>query len=113
VLSALDEVGRYLGIGIANLVNVLNPSLVVLGGVLSLAGAYVLPRAQQELDARALGATRRSVQVVLSAYKFDACVVGGVALILRALLNNPVRWQPRTTLPVPAEESMAFTGSFE
>lgn len=113
VLAALDEVGRYLGIGIANLVNVLNPSLVVLGGVLSLAGMYILPRAQQELDARALAATRKSVRLVLSEFKFDACVVGGAALILRSILNNPVRWQPTTALPVPAEESMAFTGSFE
>lgn len=113
VLSALSDVGRYLGIGIANLVNVLNPSLVVLGGVLSLAGPYILPRAQQELDSRALAATRRDVKIILSAFKFDACVVGGVALTLRAILDNPVRWQPKTSLPVPAEESMAFTGSLE
>ena len=113
VLSALNEVGRYLGIGIANLVNVLNPSLVVLGGVLSLAGPYILPCAQQELDARALATTRRNVRVVLSTFKFDACVEGGVALTLRAILNNPVSWQPKTSLPVPAQESMAFTGSLE
>ena len=49
VVQALDEVGRYLGIGIASLINALNPSLVVLGGVLSLAGPYILPRAQQEV----------------------------------------------------------------
>ena len=32
VLHVLDEVGRYLGIGIASLINAFNPSLVVLGG---------------------------------------------------------------------------------
>ena len=113
VLSSLDEVGRYLGIGIANLVNVLNPSLVVLGGVLSLAGPYILPRAQQELDSRALAATRRSVKIVLSAFKFDACVVGGVALTLRAILNNPVRWRVKSSHQTSAEDSMAFTGGLE
>jgi predicted NBD/HSP70 family sugar kinase len=113
VLRSLDEVGRYLGIGIANLVNVLNPSLVVLGGVLSLAGPYLLPRAQKELDARALAATRRSVKIVLSAFKFDACVMGGIALTLRAILNNPVRWQVRSSPQTHAEDSMAFTGGLE
>ncbi len=113
VLSALNEVGRYLGIGIANLVNVLNPTLVVLGGVLSLVGPYILPRAQQELDSRALAATRRSVKIVLSAFKFDACVVGGVALTLRAILNNPVRWQIKSSPQTSAEDSMAFTGGLE
>jgi glucokinase-like ROK family protein len=113
VVSALDEVGRYLGIGIANLVNVLNPSLVVLGGVLSLAGPYILPRAQRELDSRALAATRQSAKIILSAFKFDACVMGGVALTLRAILNNPVRWQATPTPQVHTEESMAFTSGLE
>ena len=33
-LAALDDVGRWLGIGLAGLVNILNPELVVLGGLL-------------------------------------------------------------------------------
>jgi predicted NBD/HSP70 family sugar kinase len=92
VLDAFNEVGRYLGIGIASLVNAFNPSLVVLGGVLSLAGPYVLQRTQQEVNVRALTAARGSVTICLSAFKFDACVMGGVGLIVRDILNNPVVW---------------------
>jgi len=104
VLDALDKVGRYLGIGIANLVNTFNPSLVVLGGALSLAGPYVLPRAQQEVDARALAAVRQGVQITLSAFRFDACVIGGVTLILREILGNPTAWRPKPTSPPPQQE---------
>ena len=93
VLQALDEVGRYLGIGIASLINALNPSRVVLGGVLSLAGPYILPRAQQEVASRALLAARANVELNLSAFKFDACVMGGVSLIMREVLNNPTDWK--------------------
>ncbi len=93
VLQALDEVGRYLGIGIASLLNALNPSLVVLGGVLSLAGPYILPRAQREVASRALSAARANVELELSAFKFDACVMGGVSLIMREVLNNPTGWK--------------------
>ena len=32
-LSALDHVGRWLGIGLAGLVNIFNPELIVLGGL--------------------------------------------------------------------------------
>jgi glucokinase-like ROK family protein len=92
VLNSFDEVGRYLGIGVASLVNAFNPSLVVLGGVLSLAGPYVLQRAQQEVNARALTAARESVMLRLSAFKFDACVMGGVSLIVREILSNPAVW---------------------
>ncbi len=99
VLHVLDEVGRYLGIGIASLVNAFNPSLVVLGGVLSLAGPYILPRAQQEVNARALTASRSGVAICLSAFKFDACVMGGISLIVREILGNPEAWQPGNTAP--------------
>jgi glucokinase-like ROK family protein len=94
VLHVLDEVGRYLGIGIANLINAFNPELVVLGGVLSLAGPYILPRAKQEVNARALAAPRAGTEVRLSAFKFDACVMGSVSLIVREVLNDPAAWRP-------------------
>ncbi len=94
VLQVLDDVGRYLGIGIASLLNAFNPSLVVLGGVLSLAGPYLLPRVQREVEARALSAARANVDIKLSAFKFDACVMGGASLIAREILNNPTAWKP-------------------
>jgi glucokinase-like ROK family protein len=111
VLDALDKVGRYLGIGIANLVNTFNPSLVVLGGALSLAGPYILPRAQQEVDARALAAVRQGVQITLSAFRFDACVIGGVTLILREILSNPTAWRPLPTPASPQQERVTFASS--
>jgi glucokinase-like ROK family protein len=94
VLHVLDEAGRYLGIGIASLLNAFNPSGVVLGGMLSLAGPYILPRAQREVDMRALAAARAGVDITLSAFKFDACVMGGVSLIVREILSNPAVWHP-------------------
>lgn len=94
VRQVLDEVGRYLGIGIANLLNAFNPSMVVLGGVLSLAGPYLLPRVRREVDERALGAARSNVEIKLSAFKFDACVMGGASLIMREILNDPSAWKP-------------------
>lgn len=101
VLHVLDEVGRYLGIGIASLLNALNPRLIVLGGVLSLVGPFLLPRAQQEVDARALAVARSGVNIVLSAFKSDACVMGGVSLIIRDILSNPTAWQPQPMTAVP------------
>ncbi len=94
VRVVLDDVGSYLGIGISNLLNAFNPSMVVLGGVLSLAGPYILPRAQQEVEARALKAARSNVEIKLSAFKFDACVMGGASLIVREILNDPAAWKP-------------------
>ena len=88
-LEALHETGMYLGIGIANLVNIFNPSLVVLGGTLSLAHEFLLPVARQVAQERAMRELRQAARIVVSAFKADACVMGGVALVLHGLLSRP------------------------
>jgi len=88
-LEALHETGVYLGIGIANLVNIFNPSLVVLGGTLSLAHEFLLPVARQVTQERAMRELRQAARIVVSAFKADACVMGGVALVLHGLLSRP------------------------
>jgi glucokinase len=88
-LEALDVLGHHLGIGIASLVNALNPQLVVLGGILSLAGEFLLPVVEAELERRALRWNRNATQVVLARHGFDACVMGGVARVFQTILAEP------------------------
>jgi predicted NBD/HSP70 family sugar kinase len=88
-LEALGRIGHHLGIGIASLVNVLNPELVVFGGALSLAWEFLLPAVNEELQARALSWNREATRVVLARHGLDACIMGGVALVLYNILNKP------------------------
>jgi glucokinase-like ROK family protein len=90
-LEAFDTVGHSLGIGIASLVNALNPELVVFGGILSLAWEFLLPAVTEEMQQRALRWNREATQVVLARHGFDACVMGGLALVLQDILREP-RW---------------------
>jgi glucokinase-like ROK family protein len=87
--GALDEVGRYLGSGIASLVNALNPELVVFGGILSVAGEFLLPIVEEELRRRTLYWPGHAVEVVLAQHGLDACVLGGVATVYQAVLTQP------------------------
>jgi len=87
--QTLSETGTYLGIGIANLVNLLNPTLVAFGGSLSLAHEYLLPTARAVVEARAMRELRQATKIVVSAFQADACVIGGVALVLHELLSRP------------------------
>ena len=50
VLEALDAVGRWLGFGLAGLVNVFNPQVVVLGGLFGRIHPFVEPTLGAELD---------------------------------------------------------------
>jgi len=90
-LSTLAWIGHNLGIGMASLVNALNPELVVFGGILSLAWDYMLPAVMEEMQNRALRWNREAAQVVLARHRFDACVMGGVAQVLQDILNEPRR----------------------
>ena len=90
-LEALDAVGHSLGIGIASLVNALNPELVVFGGILGLAWQFLRPVVTEEMQRRALRWNREATQVVLAQHGFDACVMGGLALVLQDILREPRR----------------------
>ncbi|MBI5666918.1 MAG: ROK family transcriptional regulator [Chloroflexi bacterium] len=87
-LAALDTIGHNLGIGIASLVNALNPDRVVFGGTLSLAGDFLLPAVQAELHTRALRWNADATSVALARYGADACVMGGIAVVHQSIFTH-------------------------
>jgi glucokinase-like ROK family protein len=88
-LEALEIVGQHLGIGIANLVNAINPEMVIFGGIMSIVGNYLLPSIQKELDHRALRWNREATRVVLAKHRSDATVMGGLAMVYQSILAEP------------------------
>jgi predicted NBD/HSP70 family sugar kinase len=89
-LAALEETGRYLGIGLANLINALNPQRVVFGGILSVGHEYLMPVIREVVQQRALRWSRESAEIVIAAYGQDACVMGGVATVFHHVLAQPL-----------------------
>jgi glucokinase-like ROK family protein len=87
--QALEDTGAYLGIGIANLINALNPELIIFGGIVSLASSYLLPAIEKALKERSLIWPRRMAKVMASSHGPEACVMGGVALVLHDILKKP------------------------
>ncbi len=74
--DAFTAIGRNLGVGLANVVNIFNPSVIVIGGGVIGAGELLLEPARAEMLARALAPGRDQVQVVAAAYGQDAGMVG-------------------------------------
>ena len=91
-LSALDHVGRWLGVGLAGLVNLLNPELIVLGGVFGRVHPFVARTIGEELDRRALAAPRGLVRIVPATLGADAPLLGAAELALEPLLADPAAW---------------------
>jgi glucokinase-like ROK family protein len=88
-LCSLEQVGRYLGIGIASLINSLNPELVVFGGIMSCAWEFLEPAVTSEINTRALFWNRENTNVVLAKHGIDACVMGGVATVYQTIIAQP------------------------
>jgi D-xylose transport system substrate-binding protein len=91
-LAALDEIGTWLGIGLAGLVNTLNPARVVLGGRFARLHPFVAPTMEAVLDRRALAAPRALVEVVPARLGVDAPLLGAAELAFEPILSDPASW---------------------
>lgn len=103
VLAALEEVGGYLGLVIANLINTFNPTMVVFGGALSMADEFLLPPIERTLTERAIPWAREATQVVVATHRYDGCVMGAVALVLHDLLSHPRLALSPQSQPIPRQ----------
>jgi glucokinase len=79
----LDRLGRYLGIGISNMVNAFQPELVVVGGGLSAASDLFLETAIAEAGSRALPALWERAIVQVAQAGGAAGVIGAGLLALQ------------------------------
>jgi predicted NBD/HSP70 family sugar kinase len=88
-LAGLTHVGNWLGIGLAGLINVLNPSLVVLGGLFERIHPFVAEQLADVLDQRALPASRELVSIVPGILGVDGPLLGAAEHAFEPLLADP------------------------
>lgn len=84
-IAVLDLIGTRLGVAFANLVNIFNPEMIVVGGGVIAAGEMLLEPARAEMLRRALPPSRDAVQIVAAHYGAEAGMVGAAALALDGL----------------------------
>jgi predicted NBD/HSP70 family sugar kinase len=90
-LGAIDEVGRWLGLGIANLVNLFNPELVVLGGLYHRLFPFLESPVSEAIKLRALSAPGEAAEIVASGLGADAALIGAAELVLTNAIEDPGR----------------------
>jgi predicted NBD/HSP70 family sugar kinase len=85
VARAVERAARYLGIALGNLINLINPSHVVIGGSIAGFGDALLVPLRAELQRRALWDARRRLAIAPSTLGDDVGPIGGAALCLSRL----------------------------
>jgi glucokinase-like ROK family protein len=84
--QVLHEAATYLGVAIANLVNLYNPQAVVLGGPIILSADGIIPTITREIHRRAIRDALTALPIVASALPGEeAGAIGAAALFLERL----------------------------
>jgi glucokinase len=87
--DVVAAVGYYLGVGIANVVNILNPEVVVVGGGVIAAGELLLEPARRVVAERALAPSRDQVRIVPTRFGDASGMIGAALLAMDLAEGRP------------------------
>ncbi|MFC4303096.1 ROK family protein [Cohnella boryungensis] len=88
VLKLFESIGEYLGIGIANIVNVFNPDAVVIGNRMSQARPWLEGALRQAVVQRALGFHLRKVQLLFAELGERSTMMGAAEMAIAGFFNR-------------------------
>lgn len=91
-LAAIADVGRWLGLGIGNLINLFNPDLVVLGGMYERLFTYLEPSVLEGARERTLAAPGEMATIACSALGPDAALIGAAELVMSRVIADPANF---------------------
>ncbi|MEW6001393.1 MAG: ROK family protein [Nitrospirota bacterium] len=86
--EVLKEAGKYLGIGIANMINLMSPEAIILTGGLISAWDIYIQEAIKEASRRAFKDLFSPVKIIPSLLRDDAGIVGSAALVFGGLTKE-------------------------
>lgn len=87
-ISILANAGHWLGKGLAYLIQIFNPELIILGGQLSEASQFILPAIQQSIHIFCNPELGNHIQVKVSELGVQAGIQGVAALLLERVLDK-------------------------
>jgi predicted NBD/HSP70 family sugar kinase len=101
-VEGLNEVARWLARGVASLVNIFDPELVILSGTLSGLLSTAGARIRAELDTLTTLTSRREVPLTPPGLGEDSALLGAAELAFEQLLDDPLDRSPLRPTPPAA-----------
>ena len=87
-INILAEVGTNLGKGIAILIQLFNPELIILGGEMAQAKQFILPAIQQAINTYCMAQLREKTTLVVSELGNNAVILGSVATVMENIFES-------------------------
>lgn len=88
-IEVLQMAGRRIGVAIANLINLFNPGLVIIGGGVSHAGDLLLEPIRQTVARRVLPVAMQYTRIVQARLGREAIGIGAATLVLQQSFKSP------------------------
>jgi predicted NBD/HSP70 family sugar kinase len=88
--AAMRQVGDWLGFGVANLVNIFNPEMVIFGGTLREVYLASAAQVRSRLNRNGLPACREHVRLRTPQLGQDAALIGAAELAFEPLFADPL-----------------------
>ena len=83
-----EETGRYIGVALSGVINLLNPEMIVVGGGVAQAGKLLFEPIRRTVKERAMSLPAGKVKIVPAKLGEDAGLIGAGMLVKTALLNK-------------------------
>lgn len=94
-VAIVEELAKYLGLGISTLVNLFNPAIVILDKRLELAGESFLEQIAHAVKKQALGPSTAHLEFRYAKLGSDACLLGAALNVLEKIFEIPALKPPR------------------
>lgn len=88
ILHSLSSVGRYLGIGIAGIINIFNPRKIIIGNRLTRVANWLLAPLLKEVETRTLPHHLESVEIQFSKLEFHSTAIGSAHMAISSFLKE-------------------------
>jgi glucokinase len=86
--EVMKETAKFLGTGIANIINILNPAMVVIAGGVTKAGDHLFVPLRAEVRRRAFRSAEEACQIVPARLMGTAGVIGAIAMFKNDVLGD-------------------------
>lgn len=103
--EVMSETGYYLGLGIANLIQLYNPEVLVIGGGIAQAGRVLFEPLLRTVRARAHMVPASSCRILPSQLGDDAGIIGGAVLAAQQLAKSQEGALPAGAAGADADQS--------
>ncbi|SEB54487.1 ROK family transcriptional regulator [Paenibacillus sp. GP183] len=92
VIELFEQLGNYLSVGVVNIINSLNPEMIVIGGRLAEAQQWLSKPLLKGLKERSLPYPRDQLHVLFSELGIEATVLGACSIAIHAFFAANPSW---------------------